>query len=137
MVEGMILYNSPVTIQAKPESQVATKNGELIETPQKTNNGEILDFIIDPPDPEIDIEFENTGLDEYFSYTEKDKFRKQHCVDGKLKAEIHQSVFSDVKHEFADAVFPGLTFELENRCNPCNPNCSFSFESRDHSYTAV
>jgi hypothetical protein len=127
MVEGMIMYESNETIKPKTKSQVDTKNGELVSN--NDNNGfEILDFIVDPPDPDIEIEIEDTGLNDAFTYTEKDKFRKQHCVNGELNINIQSDLSLKTKHEFADAIFPGLEFKNENICNPCDPNCNFSFD---------
>jgi hypothetical protein len=125
MVEGMIMYESNELIRPKTRSQVDTKNGELVSN----NKGyEILDFIIDPPDPDFEIEIENTGLNDSFSYTEKDKFRNKYCVNGEINITLHPDLSLKTKHEFADAIFPGLEFKNENICNPCDPNCNFSFE---------
>ena len=125
MVEGMIMYESNETIRPKTTSQVDTKNGELVSN----NNGyEILDFIVDQPDPDIDIEFEDTGLNDAFTYTETDKFRNKYCVNGEININLQPDLSLKTKHEFADAIFPGLEFKNENICNPCDPNCNFSFD---------
>jgi len=128
MVEGMILYESNETIRPKTKSQVDTKNGELVSNNNDNNGYEILDFIVDPPDPDLDIEFEDTGLNDSFSYTEKDKFRKQYCVNEELIIKLQPDLSLKTKHEFADAIFPGLEFKNETICNPCDPNCNFSFD---------
>lgn len=125
MVEGMIRYESNIAISPKSRSQVQTEDGELVSNDK---NFEILDFIVDPPDPDVDIEYESTGLDDSFSYTEKDKFIKQHCVNGELNINVNTDLSLKTKHEFADAIFPGLEFKNENICNPCDPNCNFSFD---------
>jgi hypothetical protein len=126
MVEGMIMYESNETIRPKTTSQVDTKNGELI--PNKDNGYEILDFIVDQPDPDIDIEIEDTGLTDAFTYTETDKFRNKYCVNGEININLEPDLSLKTKHEFADAIFPGLEFKNENICNPCDPNCNFSFD---------
>lgn len=125
MVEGMIMYESNAIIIPKTTSQVDTKNGELIPN----NNGyEILDFIVDPPDADIEIELEDTGLTDAFTYTETDKFRNKYCVNGEINIKLQPDLSLKTKHEFADAIFPGLEFKNENICNPCDPNCNFSFD---------
>ena len=126
MVEGMIMYESNVVIRPNTTSKVDTKNGELI--PNKDNAFEILDFIVDPPNPDVDIEIEDTGLNDAFTYTEKDKFRNKYCVNGELNINLQPDLSLKTKHEFADAIFPGLEFKNENICNPCDPNCNFSFD---------
>jgi len=125
MVEGMIMYESNALIRPKTNSQVDTKNGELVSN----NKGyEILDFIVDPPDPDFEIEIENTGLNDAFTYTETDKFRNKYCVNGEININLQPDLSLKTKHEFADAIFPGLEFKNENICNPCDPNCNFSFD---------
>jgi hypothetical protein len=125
MVEGMIMHESNELITPKTKSQVNTKNGKLIPN----NNGyEILDFIVDPPDPDVDIELEDTGLNDSFTYTETDKFRNKYCVNGEINIKLQPDLSLKTKHEFADAIFPGLEFKNENICNPCDPNCNFSFD---------
>lgn len=125
MVEGMIMYESNAIIRPKSTSQVDTKNGELVSN----NKGfEILDFIVNPPDPDIEIEFEETGLNDAFTYTETDKFRNKYCVNGEININLQSDLSLKTKHEFADAIFPGLEFKNENICNPCDPNCNFSFD---------
>lgn len=133
MVEGMVLYESNFTLPVKSESNIATQNGEFIENKKKDDKKkdyEILDFIVDPPDPDFAIDVENTGLGEDFSYTARDSFRKKHCLNGELKGEIHNKISGKVKHEFADAIFPGLEFKYENRCNPCDTKCDFKFNEQ-------
>jgi hypothetical protein len=130
MVEGMASYETNVLLPVKSDSNIATQNGEFIEKKKEKNTNdtsfEILDFIIDSPDPDFVIDIENTGLGEQFSYTARDAFRKKYCVNGELSSEIS----SKVKHEFADAIFPGLEFKYENRCNPCDTNCDFKFNDQ-------
>jgi hypothetical protein len=133
MVEGMESYGSNVLLPVKTESNIATQNGEIVEKNQKNNNKksyEFIDFIPDPPDPDFVIDLENTGLGEPFSYTARDAFRKKYCSNGELNGEIHNEIYSKVKHEFADAIFPGLEFKYENRCNPCDTNCDFKFDEQ-------
>ena len=125
MVEGMIMYESNVGIRPKTTSQVDTKNGELIPN---RNGYEILDFIVDPPDTDVEIEIEDTGLNDSFTYTETDKFRNKYCVNGEINIKLQPNLSLKTKHEFADAIFPGLEFKNENICNPCDPNCNFSFD---------
>ena len=125
MVEGMIMYESNAIILPKPRSQVQTENGELIPN---RNGYEILDFIVDPPDTDVDIELEDTGLTDAFTYTETDKFRNKYCVNGEINIKLQPDLSLKTKHEFADAIFPGLEFKNENICNPCDPNCNFSFD---------
>ena len=125
MVEGMIMYESNAIILPKPRSQVQTENGELIPN---RNGYEILDFLVDPPDTDIDIESEDTGLNDAFTYTETDKFRNKYCVNGEINIKLQPDLSLKTKHEFADAIFPGLEFKNENICNPCDPNCNFSFD---------
>jgi hypothetical protein len=126
MVEGMILYNGQPSIVKKPESNIISNKGEITEM----KGFEVLDFIIDPPDPDLDIELENTGIDDNFSYTQKDLFRKKNCINGELTGNSQNGFPSNIKHEFADAVFPGLLFKYENRCNPCDVNCNFSIDEK-------
>jgi len=122
MVEGMIHYDFPNGLSANKNPRVQSINGELVEK----SGYDVLDFIIDPPDPDFMIDIENTGLSEDFAYTEKDNFRKKNCYNGQLVGEIHKGIFSDIKNEFADAIFPGLLFKHEVACNPCDNNCEFS-----------
>jgi hypothetical protein len=125
MVEGMIMYESNATVSPKPRSQVQTENGELVSN----NQGfDYLDFIVDPPDLDVEIEIEDTGLNDAFTYTETDKFRNKYCVNGELNVNLQPNLSLKTKHEFADAIFPGLEFKNENICNPCDPNCNFSFD---------
>lgn len=131
MVEGMVLYESTTMVPIRAESQVTTQNGEVVENKNKNNKkkkneSEILDFVLDPPDPDFVIDIENTGLGEHFSYTAKDNFRKKYCSSGHLRGDINERIF---RHEFTDAILPGFEFRFENRCNPCDPNCDFSFSN--------
>jgi hypothetical protein len=125
MVEGMIMYESKAIISPKPRSQVQTENGEFVSNKQ---GFDYLDFIIDPPDPDLEIEIEDTGLNDAFTYTETDRFRNKYCVNGEINIKLHSDLSLKTKHEFADAIFPGLEFKNENICNPCDPNCNFSFD---------
>jgi hypothetical protein len=129
MIEGMMSYDFTSTITPKPESQVTTKNGEIVSSKKKEepNRGyEILDIIEEAPDPDFSIPLEDTGLSEDFTYTDKDKFQKKNCKNGQLYEERENEVFFPVKTEFADAIFPNLQFKNENRCNPCDKNCDFA-----------
>lgn len=129
MVEGMMLYESTTMVPIREESQVTTQNGEVVEKDNKSykkkNEYDIFDFIVDPPDPDFVIDIENTGLEEHFSYTGRDDFRKKYCSSGHLRGDINERIF---RHEFTDAIFPRFEFRFENRCNPCDPNCDFSFD---------
>lgn len=133
MVEGMSSYESNVLLPVKTDSRISTQNGEFIEKKKENNitdsnntGYEFIDFLPDSPDPDFVIDAENTGLGDNFSYTARDAFRKKYCVNGELSSEIS----SKVKHEFADAIFPGLEFKYENRCNPCDTNCDFKFNDQ-------
>lgn len=137
MVEGMSSYESNILLPVKTESNIETKNGEFVEKKKENkitdpnNTGyEFLDFLSDPPDPDFEIDMENAGLGDNFSYTARDAFRKKYCSNGELKGEIHNGISIKVKHEFADAIFPGLEFKYENICNPCDTNCDFKFNEQ-------